>query len=539
MVALDPQGQARVGPQPPAAVQNSLPRDGTIGPPQAAAPAATRPIVVVTTEAASRAEPSVGPPGDEELSAAAMRYAPAWLISVVFHMSVLIILGLLAVKMRSEDRIRLDIETVYAEQLGDQLEFDSPLGMDDIEELDEPILSLSELPEVEDPFATPSDLVVQPDGLTATSDLESTQIGLALTGREEGSKRSLLGRYGGNATTERAVIDGLRWLARNQRKDGSWSLAGPYNHGVGESMDNPVAATAMALLAFQGNGNTHRKGKFRQNVVRGWRWLLAEQDDDGSFFHEGPLPHRFYTQGQCTIAACELFAMTKDEKYKEPAQRAVQYCLESQSSEGGWRYSPNGNSDVSVTGWIVMALQSARMAGLDVPADHFRRVERFLDKVGRKDGSRYPYRRGGEVTLPMTAEALLCRQYLGWARDDPRLVEGIDWITQPNHLVDFDRGRNVYYWYYATQAVHHMGGEYWKRWNEVMRQALPEQQIKAGRERGSWDPNRPTLDQWGPHGGRLYVTCLSIYMLEVYYRHLPIYGRVYNELLESGRSEGR
>ena len=30
-------------------------------------------------------------------------------------------------------------------------------------------------------------------------------------------------------------------------------------------------------------------------------------------------------------------------------------------------------------------------------------------------------------------------------------------------------------------------------------------------------------DQWGQHGGRLYTTCLSIYMLEVYYRHLPIY----------------
>ena len=510
-----------------------------MGPSQAAAPASPRPIVVTTTDAASEAKPSDRPPGEEELSSAAMRNAPPWLISAVFHMSVLIILALLAVTMRSDDRISLNVETVYAEQLGEQLEFDSPLGVDDVEEIEEPILSLSDLPEVEDPFATPSDLVVQPDGLTATSDIESTQIGLALTGREEGSKRSLLGRYGGNATTERAVLDGLRWLARNQRKDGSWSLAGPFNHGIPEDMDNPVAATAMALLAFQGNGNTHRKGQFRQNVVRGWKWLLAEQDDDGSFFHEGPIHHRFYTQGQCAIAACELFGMTKDEKYKEPAQRAVQYCLQSQSSEGGWRYSPNSDSDVSVTGWIVMALQSAKMAGLEVPADHFRRIERFLDKVGRNDGSRYPYQRGGELKLSMTAEALLCRQYLGWARDDSRLVEGIDWIPQPTHLVDFDRGRDVYYWYYATQAAHHMGGEYWKRWNEVMRQALPEQQIKTGRERGSWDPNRPTLDQWGPHGGRLFVTCLSIYMLEVYYRHLPIYGRVYNELRQSGRSEGR
>jgi hypothetical protein len=65
--------------------------------------------------------------------------------------------------------------------------------------------------------------------------------------------------------------------------------------------------------------------------------------------------------------------------------------------------------------------------------------------------------------------------------------------------------------------------EYWKNWNAVMRQVMPEQQVKAGREAGSWDPQRPVRDEWEANGGRLYVTCLSIYMLEVYYRHLPIY----------------
>ena len=81
-----------------------------------------------------------------------------------------------------------------------------------------------------------------------------------------------------------------------------------------------------------------------------------------------------------------------------------------------------------------------------------------------------------------------------------------------------------------------MEGDYWKRWNAVMRQVLTEQQVKHGRESGSWDPQKPTMDQWAPHGGRLYVTCLSLYMLEVYYRHLPIYAKVYTNLLKSGRT---
>ena len=216
---------------------------------------------------------------------------------------------------------------------------------------------------------------------------------------------------------------------------------------------------------------------------RGWTWLLKQQDADGSFFHDGGMNHRYYTQGQCAIALCELYAMTKDDKLREPAERAIRYLLDSQSPMGGWKYQPRVNSDVSVTGWVVMALQSARMAGIEVPPEHFQRVERFLDQVAQEDGSRYPYELGRMATPAMTAEALLCRQYLGWARDDPRLVRGVDWITSPDNLINYDTNRNVYFWYYATQVAHHMEGEYWKRWNAVMRQAVPEQQSQA-RPRG-------------------------------------------------------
>jgi hypothetical protein len=82
------------------------------------------------------------------------------------------------------------------------------------------------------------------------------------------------------------------------------------------------------------------------------------------------------------------------------------------------------------------------------------------------------------------------------------------------------REQNVYSWYYATQVLHHMGGKKWDDWNRVMREAVPQAQTKEGPEKGSWNPGG---DRWGAFGGRLYVTCLSIYMLEVYYRHLPLY----------------
>jgi hypothetical protein len=376
------------------------------------------------------------------------------------------------------------------------------------------------LPDVADPFATSSSLAVSKDGVHAMSDLVSPTIGLALSGRQIGNKRALLGAYGGTKLTQDSVKLGLRWLEKNQQKNGSWSLLGPYPHG-GPVEDN-IAATAMALLAFQGDGNTHQSGdsdypEFQRAVSKGWAWLLKEQDADGNFFKQGNMHHRLYAQAQATIALCELYGMSKDSVYRVPAEKAMKYAVKAQDKLGGWRYQPGIDSDTSVTGWFVMALQSARMADLEVPDDTLNRVSSYLDKAGKDGGRFYAYTIDGPTKKSMTAEGLLCRQYLGWKQNDPRLIDGIQYLT--NNLMKWDE-RDAYYWYYATQACHHMEGEAWKKWNGVMRQMLPEKQVKKGAEAGSWDPNG---DQWGASAGRLYVTCLHLYMLEVYYRHLPIY----------------
>jgi hypothetical protein len=218
-----------------------------------------------------------------------------------------------------------------------------------------------------------------------------------------------------------------------------------------------------------------------------------------------------------TIAVCELYGMTKDERFRKPAQKALDYAAKIQTEKlGGWRYVPRLDSDTSVTGWFVMALQSGLMAGLEVPSPTLEGISKFLDSV-TENGSTYAYQPNRPPTLPMTAEALLARQYLGWKRDDPRLRAGVDLLLE--NLIDYD-AQNVYHWYYATQVLHHMGGADWEKWNKAMRDRVPQQQVKEGAEAGSWGPH---ADRWGPHGGRLYTTCLSIYLLEVYYRHLPIY----------------
>ncbi len=227
----------------------------------------------------------------------------------------------------------------------------------------------------------------------------------------------------------------------------------------------------MALLAFQGAGNTHLEGDHKEVIQLGWSFLLKQQNGEGLFSGDIPSSHLIYSHAQATIALCELYGMTHDDRLRPLADRAAKYCVRIQTPEGGWRYTPGNGNDMSVTGWVVMALQSAKMAGLEVPPQTLEKTTTFIDSVSLNDGTRYVYQPGQPLRDPtMTAEALLCRQYLGWSRDDERLNRGVEYLLE--NLIG--KGEpNVYYWYYATQVVHHMEGEPWQKWNAVMRAISP------------------------------------------------------------------
>jgi len=183
-----------------------------------------------------------------------------------------------------------------------------------------------------------------------------------------------------------------------------------------------------------------------------------------------------------------------------------------------------------------MALKSAQMARLRVSDDAMRKVGRWLDSAqAGQQGGLYCYnpkaldtpqqRAGRQTSLAMTAEGLLMRVYLDWPADHPGLREGAEHLAR--HLPRFDRNdpgsRDAYYWYYATQFMFQMQGDAWPAWRNALYPLLEDTQVRSGPWAGSWDPLRPVPDRWGPSGGRLYVTALHLLMLEVYYRHLPLF----------------
>ena len=352
------------------------------------------------------------------------------------------------------------------------------------------------------------------------------RIAESLSMRTADARREAARTLGGSPESEEAVEQGLVWLALNQYPDGHWSLddfpgTPPADIGQG-SFRADSAATGLALLAYLGAGYTHRSGKYQDVVNRGVTWLLKRQKPDGDLFADESEFVWFYSHGIASIALCEGYGLTKDVALKEPAQRALNFIVDSQHPEfGGWRYRPRFESDTSVSGWQLMALKSGEMSGLIVPKDAYVRVGKWLDSVQSKTSSgQFSYHPTRDASPTMTAEALLMRQYLGAKRNDAQLIAGANFLR--TRLPDFGQ-RDSYYWYYATQVMFHMQGEYWSAWNNSLRDSLLETQSKDGSISGSWDPARPTPEKWSKAGGRHYVTCLNLLMLEVYYRHLPLY----------------
>ena len=350
----------------------------------------------------------------------------------------------------------------------------------------------------------------------------------AVAGRDPRLRAEIVTREGGTTLTEAAVARGLRWLANHQNADGSWSLAGFSKAGKCNCTGDGAyyaksPGTALAMLPFLGAGQTHLAGKYMGNVSRGLRWLIQNQKDDGDLRAGANGNEGMYVHGQATIVLCEAFAMTGDEELRVPAQKAINFVVAAQYNDGGWRYTPGPRTlrgDTSVVGWQLMALQSARAANLTVPDETWGRADLYLDGAQQQGGALYGYQARGGATPTMTAEALLCRMYLGWTKEQSGLVRGVDYLAK-DHLPSV-KNPNIYYWYYGTQVMHHFGGPQWEDWNGEMRDVLVVMQEDGGHSAGSWDPR-------GDHagaGGRIYMTALAICTLEVYYRHLPIYRQI-------------
>jgi hypothetical protein len=473
--------------------------------------------------------------------------APSWLISGVVHLSLMLLLalysteadhrrqelGLIATEFQAAAPPGPAIEAppvdLLSSRLDDAAKKSDTLAKGSADKLLVPAGAMLG-PSIDWQAAGPGVNPVMPGGMLGG---DSLLTGNSLETRLDGDARKrLLLEGGGTPESEAAVERALVWLARHQNSDGSWHFnlkkcvkcRGRCLDGGG--VDSRIAATGMALLPFLGKGYTHKSGEHRATIHAGLYFLIrsmhADQHARGSLIDSGG---RMYGQGLASIALCEAYGMTRDKMLKGPAQLAVNYIVAAQDPKGGgWRYGFQDRGDTSVVGWQLMALKSAQMAYLEVPTETIRKLEYFLDHVQSDGGAQYGYTDSG-AGQATSAIGLLCRQYIGGQGKQEAIARGARYLSEwgPALAESGTRINDLYYNYYATQVLHHVGGEQWIAWNLPMRNYLvgAQQTDEKRHDFGSWhfSGNDMGLGQ----GGRLYCTAMSAMILEVYYRHMPLY----------------
>jgi len=306
-----------------------------------------------------------------------------------------------------------------------------------------------------------------------------------------------------------AVTKGLQALAAAQAPDGSWG---------GPRFQRNVALTSLACLAFMSDGHLPGRGAYGVNVERGLDFVLSSIAETGLIAADtshGPM----YGHGFATLFLGEVYGMTaggpetpRSARVYDALLRATRLIVQSQNSEGGWRYNPvPHDADVSVTICQIMALRSARNAGLEIPKETIDRAVKYVRDCQNDDGGfRYQLMMGASA-WPRTAAGLASLYYAG-IYEDQALERGLDYLNR-QALPGRGQGVGSHYFYghyYAVQAMYLAGGERWAEWWPAVRDEV----IASQSPDGSWDDG---------YAGSSYGTAMALIILQIPKRYLPIF----------------
>jgi len=303
-----------------------------------------------------------------------------------------------------------------------------------------------------------------------------------------------------------SVEAGLAYLASIQSDDGSFD---------GSRYGRHVGITSLAVIAFLADGHVPNRGKYGDVVAKGLDFVLAHCTQSGLIAantSHGPM----YGHGFATLLLGEAYGMTGDERIREPLLKAVKLIVNTQNHEGGWRYQPVPfDADISVTICQVMALRSARNAGLSVPKETIDKAIEYVRKCQeKKDGGfRYTLSSSGSA-FPRSAAGVAALYYAG-VYEGVEIEKGIAYLKKtgmPGKTKGRATGGHYFYGqYYAAQAMYLAGGEHWAAWYPAIREEL----ISRQQGDGHWD---------APHG-EAYGTAMSLIVLQMPNRLLPIFQR--------------
>jgi hypothetical protein len=310
-----------------------------------------------------------------------------------------------------------------------------------------------------------------------------------------------------------SVERGLEWLAANQNADGSWD-SGRWRGNVG--------IVSIACLAFMSDGHLPGRGVYGENVRKGLEFILSRVTDTGFIASEMPTHGPMYEHGFASLFLGEIYGMTAggpdtalSARVRDALVRSIRVIVQSQNDEGGWRYNPVPyDADLSVTICQIMALRSARNAGIDIPREPIDKAVEYVRRAQNPDGGFMYQLSGGRSLWPRSAAGVASLYYAG-IYEDNAIDSGIDYIMN-TALPGVNRAPDSHFFYghyYAAQAMYLAGGRSWAVWWPAVREDLLSRQSRNDGE-GFWVDTS---------NGPVYATAMALVVLQMPKRYLPIF----------------
>ena len=339
---------------------------------------------------------------------------------------------------------------------------------------------------------------------------------------------------GGTPQCEEAVVKSLKWLQKQQNRDGSWG-DGPQNY--------KCAMTGLALLSYLAHCETPLSEEFGENVLKGISFLVDLGMKNPVISEQPALKEICYDHAVATYALCEAYTFCKQMDIPSIANlekvviKAVDKILDNQNVDGGWAYNYNtkagAHTDLSVTGWNVQALKAAEHGGIKPTKGDIRSTLRKASSYVRKNvmpDGKFAYKENGNMPRSsLVGVGVLSLQMTGNGSDSAAR-KGLDWIKNNVKTLQWGQGSgtenvksNLYMHYYCVQAAMNRGGDVWKAYNRAFRDSTLGAQASDGSfaPNGFPGPGGLVNTNGGSINDKIYRQCLATLMLEVYYRFLP------------------
>ncbi len=335
-----------------------------------------------------------------------------------------------------------------------------------------------------------------------------------------------------------AVDRALAWLAAQQQPDGSFPTLDQGQPGV----------TSLCVLAFMAHGHNSVEGEYGQRLERATDYILSCQKENGLvtlFGPEGPRITADASNAEAVAYNHAIASLTLSEMYgmgqpKQAAQlskvidKSLSATLEMQrwpknspGNRGGWRYVNafgEHDSDLSITGWQLMFLRSARNAGFNVPQQPIDDAIKYVRRTFHGQHGTFGYRINPKNSRSrgMAGAGILALAHAGF-HNSSEAQRASQWLLQ--HSFDEYNGndgkpldRYHYSLFNACQGMYQMGSPYWEKFFPRTVSAL----LANQRPDGSWDAERFHRDR--PFGNS-YTTALVVLSLGAPNQLLPIFQR--------------